>query len=87
MSSATSLKRMDLLAVEVPAKDPSKTGRWARDLFSWKAISSMEARTDEDFQNGAHEASYKDGLRSLDFEQDVEESEEETEVFLGLDDI
>lgn len=87
VSSATSLKRMDLLSAVVPAKPPSKTGRWTRDLFSWKAISSTEARTGEDFQLGPQEASFKDGLRSLVFEHDEEEIEEETEVFLGLDDI
>lgn len=86
-SSCASMKRSDLLEEDGSAESPTRPGRWARGLFSWKGISLIESRAEEEARHEARETACMDQLQSLDIAEDGNESEEETEVFLGLDDI
>jgi hypothetical protein len=81
------MKRSDLLEEDGSAESPTRPGRWARGLFSWKGISLIESRAEEEARHEARETACMDQLQSLDIAEDGNESEEETEVFLGLDDI
>lgn len=81
LTSCTSERRLAHLSVESPVK-PSNAGRWARDLFSWTAA-SIQSPAEENVKLIADDV--KDQLAGLNLGQ--EESDDEIEVFLGLDDI
>lgn len=87
LRTCISERRTTHLSAQSPARPSSSAGRWARGLFSWNAARSTQPRLEQNVALNANGDLDQDKFANRSLRQDETGSEEETEVFLGLDDI